>query len=105
MVNLLESMHKCCLPSGVPTESPSAYEKSLVHKIFGGRLRSQVAVCVFLVELTFKFVIEKYLCLTTVYTFKVYVNSSNKLGEYLKHLLKFLVYELFFEICKYDDFV
>ncbi|KAG6673445.1 hypothetical protein I3842_16G112600 [Carya illinoinensis] len=42
MVNLLESMHKCCLPSGVPGESPSAYEKSLVHKIFGGRLRSQV---------------------------------------------------------------
>ncbi|KAL2465643.1 Ubiquitin carboxyl-terminal hydrolase 23 [Abeliophyllum distichum] len=42
MVNLLESMHKCCLPSGVPCESPSAYEKSLVHKIFGGRLRSQV---------------------------------------------------------------
>ncbi|XP_042446234.1 uncharacterized protein LOC122031170 isoform X2 [Zingiber officinale] len=41
MVNLLESMHKCCLPSGVPSESPSAYEKSLVHKIFGGRLRSQ----------------------------------------------------------------
>ncbi|KAJ8562192.1 hypothetical protein K7X08_011483 [Anisodus acutangulus] len=42
MVNLLESMHKCCLPSGVPSESPSAYEKSLVHKIFGGCLRSQV---------------------------------------------------------------
>ncbi|KAK9114468.1 hypothetical protein Syun_021265 [Stephania yunnanensis] len=42
MVNLLESMHKCCLPSGVPSESPSAYEISLVHKIFGGRLRSQV---------------------------------------------------------------
>ncbi|XP_022750244.1 ubiquitin carboxyl-terminal hydrolase 23-like isoform X2 [Durio zibethinus] len=42
MVNLLESMHKCCLPSGIPSESPSAYEKSLVHKIFGGRLRSQV---------------------------------------------------------------
>lgn len=42
MVNLLESMHRCCLPSGVPTESPGAYEKSLVHKIFGGRLRSQV---------------------------------------------------------------
>ncbi|GMY39435.1 ubiquitin carboxyl-terminal hydrolase 23-like, partial [Fagus crenata] len=42
MVNLLESMHKCCLPSGVPSESPSVYEKSLVHKIFGGRLRSQV---------------------------------------------------------------
>ncbi|XP_073044179.1 uncharacterized protein [Primulina eburnea] len=41
MVNLLESMHKCCLPSGVPSESHSAYEKSLVHKIFGGRLRSQ----------------------------------------------------------------
>ncbi|GFS31470.1 ubiquitin-specific protease 23 [Actinidia rufa] len=35
-------MHKCCLPAGVPSESPSAYEKSLVHKIFGGRLRSQV---------------------------------------------------------------
>ncbi|KAG2604645.1 hypothetical protein PVAP13_4NG117621 [Panicum virgatum] len=43
MVNLLESMHKCCLPSGVPSESQSAYEKSLVHKIFGGRLRSQGA--------------------------------------------------------------
>ncbi|XP_050215299.1 ubiquitin carboxyl-terminal hydrolase 23 isoform X2 [Mercurialis annua] len=42
MVNLLESMHKCCLPSGVPSESPAAYEKSLVHKIFGGSLRSQV---------------------------------------------------------------
>ncbi|CAL9754683.1 unnamed protein product [Musa acuminata subsp. burmannicoides] len=42
MVNLLESMHKCCLPSGVPSESPGAYEKSLVHKIFGGHLRSQV---------------------------------------------------------------
>ncbi|CAI9098848.1 OLC1v1035571C1 [Oldenlandia corymbosa var. corymbosa] len=42
MVNLLESMHKCCLPSGMPSESPTAYEKSLVHKIFGGRLRSQV---------------------------------------------------------------
>ncbi|KAL8153925.1 hypothetical protein V2J09_011685 [Rumex salicifolius] len=33
---------KCCLPSGVPYESPNAYEKSLVHKIFGGSLRSQV---------------------------------------------------------------
>ncbi|KAG8093786.1 hypothetical protein GUJ93_ZPchr0012g21054 [Zizania palustris] len=42
MVNLLESIHKCCLPSGVPSESPSAYEKSLVHKIFGGHLRNQV---------------------------------------------------------------
>lgn len=42
MVNLLESMHRCCLPSGVPSESQSAYDKSLVHKIFGGRLRSQV---------------------------------------------------------------
>uniref|UniRef100_A0A0E0K696 USP domain-containing protein n=1 Tax=Oryza punctata TaxID=4537 RepID=A0A0E0K696_ORYPU len=35
MVSLLESMHKCCLPSGVPSGSPSAYEKSLVHRIFG----------------------------------------------------------------------
>ncbi|KAM0020573.1 putative ubiquitinyl hydrolase 1 [Helianthus debilis subsp. tardiflorus] len=42
MVNLLESMHKCCLPNGVPSESQSAYDRSLVHKIFGGRLRSQV---------------------------------------------------------------
>ncbi|KAK3159345.1 hypothetical protein QOZ80_2AG0148890 [Eleusine coracana subsp. coracana] len=42
MVSLLESMHKCCLPSGVPSESPRAYKKSLVHRIFGGRLRSQV---------------------------------------------------------------
>ncbi|KAL9228156.1 hypothetical protein vseg_003766 [Gypsophila vaccaria] len=42
MIHLLESMHKCCLPSGVQAESPGAYEKSLVHRIFGGRLRSQV---------------------------------------------------------------
>ncbi|XP_019195938.1 PREDICTED: ubiquitin carboxyl-terminal hydrolase 23-like [Ipomoea nil] len=42
MVNLLESMHKCCLPSGIPSESPGAYEKSLVHRMFGGRLRSRV---------------------------------------------------------------
>lgn len=42
MVNLLEAMHKCCLPSGVQSESPGAYKKSLVHKIFGGCLRSQV---------------------------------------------------------------
>jgi len=50
MVNLLECMHKCCLPSGVPSESPGAYEKSFVHKIFGGRLRSQVFVSCFMVE-------------------------------------------------------
>ncbi|CAO2839632.1 unnamed protein product [Amaranthus hypochondriacus] len=42
MIHLLESMHKCCLPSGVPAESPGAYDRSLVHKIFGGSLRSQV---------------------------------------------------------------
>ncbi|KAD6794979.1 hypothetical protein E3N88_05875 [Mikania micrantha] len=42
MVNLLESMHKCCLPNGVSIESQSAYDKSLVHKIFGGQLRNQV---------------------------------------------------------------
>ncbi|XP_059077381.1 uncharacterized protein LOC131058557 isoform X2 [Cryptomeria japonica] len=42
MMNLMESMHKCCLPAGVTSESPVAYEKSLVHKIFGGRLISQV---------------------------------------------------------------
>ncbi|KAL8136649.1 hypothetical protein V2J09_002650 [Rumex salicifolius] len=42
MVHLLESMHKCCLPLGVPSESSGAYEKSFVHKIFGGCLRSQV---------------------------------------------------------------
>ncbi|KAK1256538.1 Ubiquitin carboxyl-terminal hydrolase 23 [Acorus gramineus] len=34
MINLLESMHKCCLHSGVPSESQSAYEMSLIHKIF-----------------------------------------------------------------------
>lgn len=44
MVNLLESMHKCCLPNGVPSESETAYDRSLVHKIFGGRLRSQVTL-------------------------------------------------------------
>ena len=54
MVNLLESMHKCCLPSGVPSESPAAYETSLVHKIFGGSLRSQVNFYCFMVDsLTF----------------------------------------------------
>lgn len=42
MMNLMECMHKCCLPVGVTSESPVAYEKSLVHKIFGGRLISQV---------------------------------------------------------------
>ncbi|VFQ59979.1 unnamed protein product [Cuscuta campestris] len=42
MVNLLESMHKCCLPSGISSESPNAYERSLVHRIFGGTLRSRV---------------------------------------------------------------
>ncbi|KAF8093823.1 hypothetical protein N665_0377s0033 [Sinapis alba] len=42
MINLLECMHKCCLPSGVPSESSDAYRSSLVHKIFGGILRSQV---------------------------------------------------------------
>lgn len=51
MINLLESMHKCCLPSGVPTESPTAYERSLVYKIFGGRLRSQVRYVFFSVYL------------------------------------------------------
>ncbi|XP_071742192.1 ubiquitin carboxyl-terminal hydrolase 23-like isoform X2 [Rutidosis leptorrhynchoides] len=45
MVNLLESMHKCCLPNGVPSESQSAYDRSLVHKIFGGQLRSQCNYC------------------------------------------------------------
>jgi hypothetical protein len=59
MVNLLESMHKCCLPSGVPSESPSAYEKSLVHKIFGGRLRSQVTYSLYLVEYFDIFVSEQ----------------------------------------------
>ncbi|CAH8366225.1 unnamed protein product [Eruca vesicaria subsp. sativa] len=42
MINLLECMHRCCLPTGVPTESSDAYRSSLVHKIFGGSLRSQV---------------------------------------------------------------
>lgn len=42
MVNLFESMHKCCLPSGVTSESPVAFDKGFIHKIFGGRLRSQV---------------------------------------------------------------
>ncbi|KAL1217538.1 Ubiquitin carboxyl-terminal hydrolase 23 [Cardamine amara subsp. amara] len=42
MINLLECMHKCSLPSGVPSESSDAYRRSLVHNIFGGSLRSQV---------------------------------------------------------------
>ncbi|KAJ0261490.1 Ubiquitin carboxyl-terminal hydrolase 23 [Hirschfeldia incana] len=42
MINLLECMHKNCLPSGVPSESSDAYRTSLVHKIFGGSLRSRV---------------------------------------------------------------
>ncbi|BAB08869.1 unnamed protein product [Arabidopsis thaliana] len=44
MINLLECMHKCSLPSGVPSESSDAYRRSLVHKIFGGSLRSQRAL-------------------------------------------------------------
>ncbi|CAN7006079.1 unnamed protein product [Brassica rapa subsp. trilocularis] len=42
MINLLECMHKCSLPSGVSSESSDAYRSSLVHKIFGGSLRSRV---------------------------------------------------------------
>ncbi|CAH8358701.1 unnamed protein product [Eruca vesicaria subsp. sativa] len=42
MINLLECMHRCCLPSGVPSESSDAYRSSLVHRIFGGSLRSRV---------------------------------------------------------------
>lgn len=41
MVNLFESMHKCCLPSGVTSESPVAFDKGFIHRIFSGRLRSQ----------------------------------------------------------------
>lgn len=47
MINLLECMHKCSLPSGVPSESSDAYRRSLVHKIFGGSLRSQVNLLCF----------------------------------------------------------
>lgn len=62
MVNLLESMHKCCLPSGVPSESPGAYEKSLVYKIFGGCLRSQVhlAFYIFICIYLYKYPIHVY---------------------------------------------
>ncbi|CAN8253132.1 unnamed protein product [Cochlearia groenlandica] len=42
MINLLECMHKCSLPSGVSSQSSDAYRSSLVHRIFGGSLRSQV---------------------------------------------------------------
>ncbi|KAH8964180.1 hypothetical protein BDL97_04G051600 [Sphagnum fallax] len=39
---LIEALHNCCLPEGTVANSTSAQDRSLVHKIFGGRLRSQV---------------------------------------------------------------
>ncbi|KAL3694055.1 hypothetical protein R1sor_007706 [Riccia sorocarpa] len=48
---LLEALHKCCIPpelaSSSTTNSKPSQDKSLVYKIFGGRLRSQVkcSVC------------------------------------------------------------
>jgi ubiquitin carboxyl-terminal hydrolase 36/42 len=41
---LIEALHNCCLPGGTVANSTSAQDQSLVHKIFGGRLRSQVAL-------------------------------------------------------------
>lgn len=75
-MNLLESMHKCCLPSGVPSESPSAYEKSLVHKIFGGRLRSQV-LCGYL-----KYYVKLIVVLNLMFLcFVVLITLRHFLGE------------------------
>lgn len=70
-MNLLESMHKCCLPSGVPSESPSAYEKSLVHKIFGGRLRSQV-LCGYL-----KYYVKLFVVLNFMFVFWLKIYCAN----------------------------
>ncbi|KAG6553280.1 hypothetical protein Mapa_005014 [Marchantia paleacea] len=48
---LLEALHKCCIPPELASSSSSnpkpSQDKSLVYKIFGGRLRSQVkcSVC------------------------------------------------------------
>ncbi|OAE18123.1 hypothetical protein AXG93_4101s1100 [Marchantia polymorpha subsp. ruderalis] len=48
---LLEALHKCCIPPELASTSSSnpkpSQDKSLVYKIFGGRLRSQVkcSVC------------------------------------------------------------
>ncbi|KAL2633666.1 hypothetical protein R1flu_005145 [Riccia fluitans] len=48
---LLEALHKCCIPSELTssssTSSKPSQDRSLVYKIFGGRLRSQVkcSVC------------------------------------------------------------
>ncbi|KAG0584355.1 hypothetical protein KC19_3G205100 [Ceratodon purpureus] len=39
---LIEGLHNCCLPPGVKSNSAVSQERSLIHKIFGGRLRSQV---------------------------------------------------------------
>ncbi|CAM6118723.1 unnamed protein product [Calypogeia fissa] len=41
---LLEALHKCCLPPELAknSNSKSSQEKSLVYRIFGGQLRSQV---------------------------------------------------------------
>lgn len=39
---LIEGLHNCCLPPGVKSNSSVSQERSLIHKIFGGRLRSQV---------------------------------------------------------------
>jgi ubiquitin carboxyl-terminal hydrolase 36/42 len=41
---LIEGLHNCCLPPGVKSNSAVSQERSLIHKIFGGRLRSQVVL-------------------------------------------------------------
>lgn len=43
---LIEALHNSCLPPGAAANSTAAQDRSLIHKIFGGRLRSQVSLFV-----------------------------------------------------------
>eukprot|EP00252_Welwitschia_mirabilis_P016182 TRINITY_DN3573_c0_g1_i3.p1 TRINITY_DN3573_c0_g1~~TRINITY_DN3573_c0_g1_i3.p1 ORF type:complete len:772 (-),score=99.77 TRINITY_DN3573_c0_g1_i3:170-2485(-) len=42
LVNLMEVLHKHSIPTAVSCASSTAYEESLIYRIFGGCLRSQV---------------------------------------------------------------
>lgn len=92
MINLLECMHKCSLPSGVQSESSDAYRTSLVHKIFGGSLRSQVNLLCFqevlhLLEYLLYLCVEELCGLTLIFLIQVQceqcLHCSNKVDPFL----------------------
>jgi hypothetical protein len=55
MVSLLESMHKCCLPSGIASESPCLWEESSSQNIWRPLKKSGIVNCI----ITFVQVISK----------------------------------------------